>query len=556
MMTILLNDIKRAGAVACVLAASAVGAATANAELVNLGELQNGVAKEYSSQGYPSVEATFTVVEDGAVRVLCSGTELYAYKTADHDEDGRLEGEHSYVSGGAMRTYTCKAGDVLYLYNSFVMTSGTVTVTNGTIDLKMVGESPSLDPESVDYYGGYFSLSTNYTVEMTFNLPISVGGATLSANGITKSVSCSTYGVYATLDVNAAILDLYQTAGLKKGDKMTVTLTGVTEKDNEENKVNGDGTVSIEYVMDAMPVVLQSSVNTPDSGVPTMLSWYAPGNPKSIVELIFSGDLSDAEDHLPTVKLTYGDIDNIEAGMYYETLTPTIEGNTLKIDLAGKLRRPADMVPALPVESAPDYINMTVYNVYGADGQRSYTGVISNPYKYNFNYKLDVLSYNIASDFTPSASKGIEEGKEMEIYIMNGSKVTFEGVNFAYTDEQGAASVTVPFSEVKYEADEYDANDTVATLTVPALPGITETSDVVVTLSGMSVLDGLNHEDDVKCTYSKYTSGINSVAADAADSFDVYNAQGIRVLNAASKAEVKALPAGLYIVNGQKVIVK
>lgn len=555
-MTNLLNDIKRAGAVACVLAASAAGAATANAESVNLGELQNGVAYEYSADGFPSVEATFTVIEDGAVRVLCSGTDLFAYDSAEHNEEGRLDSDHSYVNGGSMATYQCKAGDVIYLYNSFVMTSGTVTVTNGTVEMKLVSEAPSLDPESKDYYGGYFTVSSNYTIGLSFNVPVSVGGATLTANGVTRSVSCNTYGMTASLDVAATIMDLYNTAGLKRGDKMTVSLTGVAEKDNAENMINGDGNVSIEYVMDNAPVMLQSTVNTPDSGVPSILSWYAPGSPESVVELIFSGDIALSEDYPATVRLSYGDVENLELGMYYENITPVFEGNTLKIDLSGKLRRPVDMLPGIDPESAPDYINMTVYHVYGADGQRAYTGVASNPYNYNFNYTIDVLSYNVVSDFTPSASKGLVEGNELEIYIMNGSMVSFEGVNFAYTDGQGAASVTVPFSEVKYEVDEFDDNDRVITLAVPALPGITETSDVVVTLSGMSVLDGLNHEDDVKCTYSSYTAGISSVTADADGSYEVYNAQGIRLLSTASKAQVKTLPAGLYIVNGQKVIVK
>ena len=38
--------------------------------------------------------------------------------------------------------------------------------------------------------------------------------------------------------------------------------------------------------------------------------------------------------------------------------------------------------------------------------------------------------------------------------------------------------------------------------------------------------------------------------------YNVYNYQGIRVLNNADKDAVKALPAGFYIVNGVKVVVR
>ncbi len=52
------------------------------------------------------------------------------------------------------------------------------------------------------------------------------------------------------------------------------------------------------------------------------------------------------------------------------------------------------------------------------------------------------------------------------------------------------------------------------------------------------------------------TSGIEDLLNDANSTADVYNLQGIRVARQANAADIKALPAGLYIVNGSKVIVK
>ncbi len=51
-------------------------------------------------------------------------------------------------------------------------------------------------------------------------------------------------------------------------------------------------------------------------------------------------------------------------------------------------------------------------------------------------------------------------------------------------------------------------------------------------------------------------SGIDSILNDADATADVYNLQGICVRRAATAADVKALPAGIYIVNGAKVAVK
>lgn len=52
-------------------------------------------------------------------------------------------------------------------------------------------------------------------------------------------------------------------------------------------------------------------------------------------------------------------------------------------------------------------------------------------------------------------------------------------------------------------------------------------------------------------------SGIDSIAPDAAVADrDVYNLQGIKVLDNATPAQIRALPAGLYIQGGQKIVVK
>lgn len=62
-------------------------------------------------------------------------------------------------------------------------------------------------------------------------------------------------------------------------------------------------------------------------------------------------------------------------------------------------------------------------------------------------------------------------------------------------------------------------------------------------------------DTNVKVTTST-PSGIDNILTDANATADVYNLQGICVRRAATAADVKALPAGIYIVNGAKVAVK
>ncbi|MCC8112746.1 MAG: hypothetical protein LIP03_01890, partial [Bacteroidales bacterium] len=52
------------------------------------------------------------------------------------------------------------------------------------------------------------------------------------------------------------------------------------------------------------------------------------------------------------------------------------------------------------------------------------------------------------------------------------------------------------------------------------------------------------------------TSGIESVAADRLVNGNVYNVQGMLLIKAATADQIKALPAGIYVINGEKVRIR
>lgn len=65
--------------------------------------------------------------------------------------------------------------------------------------------------------------------------------------------------------------------------------------------------------------------------------------------------------------------------------------------------------------------------------------------------------------------------------------------------------------------------------------------------------------DNVKLWFQKSsTSAVNTIEAaeEVAQGYTVYNLQGILVLKTADKAAVDALPAGIYIINGKKHVIK
>lgn len=61
---------------------------------------------------------------------------------------------------------------------------------------------------------------------------------------------------------------------------------------------------------------------------------------------------------------------------------------------------------------------------------------------------------------------------------------------------------------------------------------------------------------DATLTVEKSSNSIENVAADAAYPCAVYNLQGILVLKSATAAEIEALPAGIYVAGGKKIVVK
>jgi hypothetical protein len=60
----------------------------------------------------------------------------------------------------------------------------------------------------------------------------------------------------------------------------------------------------------------------------------------------------------------------------------------------------------------------------------------------------------------------------------------------------------------------------------------------------------------LKYTVENDGTGIDNVLDSSIEKWVVYNITGVKVLETNNAAQVSALPAGLYIVNGAKVIIK
>ncbi|MBR4070147.1 MAG: hypothetical protein IKK16_02985, partial [Bacteroidaceae bacterium] len=59
---------------------------------------------------------------------------------------------------------------------------------------------------------------------------------------------------------------------------------------------------------------------------------------------------------------------------------------------------------------------------------------------------------------------------------------------------------------------------------------------------------------DVFASYFSGNAAIDRVFGDETKEFAVYNTQGILVLHTTNRDEVKNLPQGIYIINGEKFL--
>ena len=163
------------------------------------------------------------------------------------------------------------------------------------------------------------------------------------------------------------------------------------------------------------------------------------------------------------------------------------------------------------------------------------------------------------SDFMPATSatkpSSIDGVKSIELWLSEegDKKMTYTGVWFITTFEGKADTTFVAKSDIKIEADEYDANATILTIPVPVFRA-DENSNVIVTLANVVTPDGVDHSANYSATYfTSGTTGIESISNNNRKA-NVYSIGGILIKKNATDAEIKSLRPGTYIINNKKVV--
>ncbi|MDE6409922.1 MAG: T9SS type A sorting domain-containing protein [Muribaculaceae bacterium] len=531
--------------------------ASASAQSVDLGTVEAGT--EYSWPQFVTVTGVYTPKATGPVKFQYTTTQLEIYTAADHNENSKVTGEFSYTDQGKLVTYSQLKADTPYYIFSYAMDAGSLVIYEGTSELKLVSTIPSTDPENPGYYGGKMSASSDYEMVVNFNFPVSFGNVFLVAPdntrvAVTAKANGSSVGTAIGCDIAPAMMELYKDGKIKDGDEVTLRLLQVTDASDSKNKYNGNGRCDIPFIVAGKPLELVEVIGADRSTVENPFnSYYLPGDENAMIKFVFDGPL--ATDKTGMASISYGDSDNLDVGVYSEDIPGTHDGNTAIFDFSGKRRRPVDMLPASTPETQPAGLGISFGRLYSPDGQRVYTGSKSNPSGFALSFIVNVLQYTVAADFTPARGSSLTIGQPMEIWVMNGNKISYDAIRFEYKENGEDKYYDMPEADVKEEADPLSEGAMLYTFNVPAIE-CDENTPVIVRMTGLECADGLDHANDVYGEFKQVTSGISDIASDGVVSFDVYDIAGVQVLSGATRADLSSLAKGVYIINGKKVVIR
>lgn len=522
---------------------------------VDMGTLSPDVT--YTFPEYAEVIANYTPTLSGPVKFLWSGSPLTLYSASDHTEESIVGGSHSYTQNGQLMSYSnLEAGHTYYIYSAMTLMTTDLVIHEGETVLELLGVNPSVDPASPDYYGGKFSASKNYRIDLDFNYPVTVGNCLLIAGTEKARVNPLVNNATVSFDVNEAIMGLYNEGMLKEGDVMTLRMLQVKDAMDPEIKYGGSGRLEIDFVMADKPAeLIDTKGYSAKSAENPLKSYYLPGDSEALMQLVFDKEI--ARDCAPIAQLTYGNPENLDLGLYTEEIPGVVEGNVVTFDFSGKLRRRVDMLPTDDVSQLPGSMYVAYTGIMTPDGQRAYTGMISNPTSFSASYSIQELQYTIASDFTPAKGAQLKPGSEMEIWVMNGDKIQFDEIAIDYMEKGEPKSISVGKDKIEQSVDPYSSagSDFLYNFEVPDFSADAD-SEVCVYMTNLICADGLDHSADVRAIFKGVSSGVGAIGADASVVSDVFDITGRVVLRDATRAEMISLPAGVYIWCGKKIIVR
>ena len=467
----------------------------------------------YDCPVFKSVKGSFTPETDGVYKINYSSSDRFgiftdAEMTIPYENGGDWAYYSETVEGMksmGYETWNFVGGTTYYLGGGF---GEGLFIMNSNAQLVITTSSSEISLNSVTPAEGS-TISTGGTaqIDVAFNCSVLVESATISAGGQTETLIHSetdasqvrTYGNTVSILLKDLLQSWYDSGAISGGEVLTVTLNGIRNMSATDVVYGENGSLTLNYIVGEQPAVLVSSINTPDQ-MSSLKSFYFDDDAAGTISLTFSRRLLNDANDMPFATWGIGNKES-ETGDYYEERLPiTVDGNSVIINLQGKLRDLA----AMGLSAQYTDVQIDIKNVKTADGDYVYTEGSGSLGSFNYLYKMEYIVCDIVAEFAPSKGT-IKAGDNLEIWIMGESNLRYDGVAFTYGEN---TTIVKDFEKIQ---DPDDSKASILNVTVPKLVDAqgseiaTETS-VQVTLSNVKAADGYDHSTDVKATYA-YEAG-------------------------------------------------
>ncbi len=272
------------------------------------------------------------------------------------------------------------------------------------------------------------------------------------------------------------------------GEPLTLTITGLHAKTDENIKYGTDGTLTLSFLAPGKGHKLVSS-SVPDP----LYSYYAEGDTAALLKLVFDYPVATGTAQQAKVTFIMGYAEASDA--YQENLSSdkiTASGDTLIVDFSGKLRSYA----AMGLKQQYGTCRIVVSNVTMEDGTMASTdGAHAGTYSFS-SVSFEEKNYaGIKPEFTPESGETLTS--DLKVYFSDADAYSFTGVRFTYQDTndrkyqhdvtEGITSETSGRKGIEY--------------TIPLTDAIINGKNVRLSFLGLTCADGIDHgniAEDVK----------------------------------------------------------
>lgn len=529
----------------------ALGNTKTFSNFVDLGQIESGVTYDLSSYGFRSVVGRFTAPSSGIANIYADDFMVFSTMTfvdssnATADEADMLPMQ--YVQNG-LWTFEAEAGTTYYIASDFLWndTSLKVEMSGGFAVTGCWPEEGSAISATGDAHGSaQVGLSFNYRMQCESIFVLTGEGANeVSAQATIAQSDAQPTSVWTEIGDILTNWFLDGTLDPAGGQEIRVTFNGLATRTqdpfyNEETGemeygepgelLDGTGVYTLTFLTAPKPISVVS-VDMPEA----FLSYFTTDDPTGEIVLTFDGPVSSYD---------YTQCGVVQSGSLI-ALPFSTDGNKFIIDLRGEVRK-------LTAE-ADGTVQIALTYMPGADGQwviGNVPSAVCGSFAYYLPYRE--ISADVYSEYTPASGSTLVDAKTLDVYLHGISVLRFDGFRFDYVNaDSTTGTVTVDMADVTVTEGSDDDADYHLYLPV----AVRKAASVVVSLNNLVNLDGVDHSADTSASFTIVaTEGIESLATDNASSDAViYNMQGMR-LRATSTRD---LPAGLYIVNGKKQMVR